>query len=70
MSSPSWELFLIKDFKNNLYRKVGLFRKCQVNMQRPISAKWHGWEGNFTSTGVLNLGKYGYFINNFPFSSE
>ena len=38
------------------YRKVGLFRKCRVNMQRPISAKRNAWEGNFTSIGVLNLG--------------
>ena len=34
-----------------------VFRKRRVNMQRPISAKRHGWEGNFTSIGVLNLGK-------------
>ena len=42
------------------YRKVGLFRKHRVNMQRPISAKRNAWEGNFTSLGVLNLGNLRY----------
>ena len=37
------------------YRKVGLFRKCRVNMQHPISAKRNAWEENFTSIGNLNL---------------
>ena len=70
---PPWDWsfldLLSGDFLNG-YRKVGLFRKRRVNMQRPISAKRHGWEGNFTLIGVLNLGKQGYFINNFSFSSE
>ena len=38
----------------NTYRKMGLFRKRRVNMQRPISAKRHGWEGNFTSIHANN----------------
>ena len=48
------------------YHKVGLFRKRRVNIQRPISAKRHGWEGNFTSIGVLNLGKKGTLLTTFP----
>ena len=34
------------------YCKVGLFRKRQVNMQRPKSAKRNTWERNFTSVNV------------------